>query len=200
MSDGALNTTGGEAAERREPDPPILRRVLQLGAAGRGRAEIAAALGMSPTVLAARGADDAVLAAALVEAAGLAEAWWEARAREACAAGRFNFVAACTREMRRRFGEGGPPAAAPQAAASSPAASPPARRGAVYLIPCNGRVKPHGTCPCTGYENDAEWRAQVERYYAEHPRERLGLPDPDEDRDNEDDCGDEEETYDDERF
>src|ERR1700761_8597716 len=87
MSDGAQDTAEGDAAE---PDEAVLRRVLQLGAAGRGRAEIAAALGMSPTVLMAREAQDAALAASLGEAAALSQAWWEARAREACEAGRFS--------------------------------------------------------------------------------------------------------------
>ena len=195
MSDGAASATEADAAERDA-------RVLQLGAAGRGRAEIAAALGMSPEALAAREAEDAALAAALSAAAGLAQAWWEAIAREACEAGRFSF-AAWTREMRRRFGERGPPAGskagkpkpAPAPADWKPGEEPfptqprPGER-AIFLLPCNGRAKkrPDGKCPCAAYHNDAYWAARDERYYAEHPEDR---PDPefDDEDDDEDDLG-----------
>jgi hypothetical protein len=194
MSDGA--------AEAAEQDEGVLRRVLQLGAAGRGRAEIAAALGMSPTVLMARESQDAALAASLGEAAALSQAWWEAMAREACEAGRFN-LAACTREMRRRFGEGGAtaePKPAPEAALMPapaedwkageepfPTKPRPGER-AIFLYPCNGRMKkgPDGKCRCGGYHNDAYWAARAEAYYAEHPDAR---PDPELDEDDDDDDG-----------
>ena len=198
MSDGAPNTAEGDAAEQ---DEAVLRRVLQLGAAGRGRAEIAAALGMSPTVLMAREAQDAALAASLGEAAALSQAWWEARAREACEAGRFN-LGACTREMRRRFGERGAPAETAPAPAPDAAPLPapaedwkageepfPTRprpgHTKIVLYPCNGRMKkgPDGKCRCGAYHNDAYWAASDEAYYAEHPDER---PDPELDEDDDD--------------
>ena len=212
MSDGAPDTAEGDAAE---PDEAVLRRVLQLGAAGRGRAEIAAALGMSPTVLMAREAQDAALAASLGEAAALSQAWWEAKAREACEAGRFS-LAACTREMRRRFGERGAAAAAAPAADAAPMPAPaedwkageepfPTRpkpgHTRIVLYPCNGRRKkgPDGKCRCGAYHNDAYWAASEATYYAEHPDER---PDPELDEDDDDlwddDLSDDEDELEDE--
>ena len=197
MSDGAPNTAAGDAAAGEARDEQVLRRVLQLGAAGRGRAEIAAALGMSPTVLMARESQDAALAASLGEAAALSQAWWEAMAREACEAGRFN-LGACTREMRRRFGASGAPAESKPASDAAPVPAPaedwkageepfptsprPGER-AIFLFPCNGRAKkgPDGKCPCAAYHNDAYWAAREARYHAEHPDDR---PDPELDDNN----------------
>jgi hypothetical protein len=193
MSDSAPNTTEGDAAEQ---DEGVSRRVLQFGAAGRGRAEIAAALGMSPTVLMARESQDAGLAASLGEAAALSQAWWEAMAREACEAGRFN-LGACTREMLRRFGESGAPAAPKTAPAAAPMPAPAEDWKAgeepfptkprpghtkIFLFPCNGRMKkgPDGKCRCGAYHNDAYWAAREAAYYAEHPDERPD-PEPDDD-------------------
>jgi hypothetical protein len=192
-----MSDSAAEAAER---DAVVLR----LGASGRGRVEIAAALGMTPAALAAHEAEDAALAAALAGAADLALAWWEAIAREACEAGKFSF-AAWTREMRRRFGETAPEGA-PRGAARPPAAAPQPAGGAVYLIPCNGRLRKDGTCPCAGYESDEQWRAEVARYYAQRPELNLDH-DEDEDEDDDDyahddenDWSDEEETFDDEQL
>ncbi len=195
MSDGAA-----EAAERDERD----QQVLRLGAAGLGRAEIARALGMCPEALDQREAEDPTLATALRGAAGLAQAWWEALAREACANGRFS-LAAWSREMKRRFGESGPPAgleaakvaSEPTAAAQAdwkpgeepfPTSPRPGERW-IYLMPCNGRMKkgPDGKCRCGAYHNDAYWAAGDERYYAEHPEDR---PDPEPDDEDEDDLSD----------
>jgi len=172
--------------------------VLQLGAEGRGRAEIAATLGLSPAALAAAAAEDAGLDAALRAAAGLAMAWWEALARDTCAAGRrFNF-AGWGREMRRRFGEawsgdgagdgagGEGGAAAPDAAAGPEPPPAPAWRPEGYrktprpgqtgvvVIPCNGRMKrrPDGTCPCGPCRDQRRWAAEEAAYYAAYPDQR----------------------------
>ncbi len=78
--------------------------VMTLGAAGRGRAEIALALGVSLPLLEVEAAEDTRLDALLRAADGLALAWWETQTREACEAGRFD-LAGWGREMQRRFGE-----------------------------------------------------------------------------------------------
>lgn len=178
MSDGAPNTAEAGAADEDERDQPDeedeedeadeedegderdeedardarQQAVLRLGAAGCGRAEIARALRMCPEALDQREAEDPGLATALRGAAGLAQAWWEGVAREAFAAGRFGFVAACTREMRRRFGEDGEPA---KSKAGRDLRSE--RRRTVYLLPCNGmdKLNPDGTCPCSSCQREA---------------------------------------------
>ena len=168
--------------------------VLRLGAAGRGRAEIAAALGLSRSQLVVRAAEDASLATALQRASDLALAWWEAMPNDAYEAGvRFNY-AAWGREMGRRFGE-----AAPRGAGQGAKARAAPVRGvetATYLIPCNGRTKlrPDGTCPCSAYHNEEYWRAGDERWRAENPDNY----DDDPDDLGDDDLDDEEEMTDDE--
>jgi hypothetical protein len=173
-----MTTDGAADAAERE----VL--VLQLGAEGRGRAEIAAALGLTPAALAAEAVEDASLEEALRTAVGLAMAWWEALARDSCEAGRrFNF-AGWGREMRRRFGEAWAGDAASEPAAE-PAPAPVSRPGgyrrtprpgqrAVYVIPCNRRMKrlPDGTCPCGVCKDQRRWAAEEAAYYAEHPDER----------------------------
>jgi hypothetical protein len=189
-TDGAAEAAAADAASREA-------LVLQLGAEGRGRAEIAAALGLSPAALAAAAAEDARLDGALRTASDLAMAWWEALAHDTCAAGRrFNF-AGWGREMRRRFGEawavegrfgdgaGSDSGAAALGAAAEPAPAPvwraegyrktprPGETG-VVVIPCNGRMKrrPDGTCPCGPCKDQRRWAAEEAAYYAAYPDQR----------------------------
>jgi hypothetical protein len=193
-----MSESAAEAAEGNASDQDAAARdarVLRLGAGGCGRAEIAAALGMSPAALAAREAGDAALAAALDEAAGLALAWREKIAREAYEAGRFNFVAAWTRERRERFGdsavgsdgEGRAPGRG-RAGLRRFGVEPPR---ATYRLPCNGmeKLNPDGTCPCGAYHDDDYWRAVDAAWRAESP-ENAETPTQDEIDDAADDDDD----------
>jgi hypothetical protein len=178
MIDVAAGTAEHEALERED-------LVLRLGAVGRGRAEIAAALGMSRAQLAAREAEDASLAVALQQAADLALAWWEAAPCEAFEAGvRFNY-GAWRREMAWRFGETAPPDLAPPKAARARAER---RETATCLIPCNGRTKlrPDGTCPCGAYHNEEFWRARDEQWRAENPDDDFDPSDDNEEMTDDD--------------
>ncbi len=139
-----MTTDGAGAPTERE----VL--VMSLGAEGRSRAEIALALEVSVEVLAAQAAEDSRLHNLLRAADGLALAWWEAQARDACEAGRFN-LAGWGREMQRRFGvaPGRPDGALPAARTGrAPRAALPVTT--IFKLPCNGKERrgPDGTCPC----------------------------------------------------
>ena len=123
--------------------------IRALGRQGMGRAEIAAALGLSLHRLDAWESAEPAVAAALAVADAAARAWWAGRQREALLEGARVNAGAWREAMAWRFGAPGKGGAA-AIAAPSPRAT--------YRIPCNLRTKllPDGTCPCSGV-HDADW-------------------------------------------
>jgi hypothetical protein len=109
----------------------VAARVLALGREGKGRAEIAAALGVSLQRLRAMEAETAEIGAALRRAETAAQAWWEAMQREALLGGARLNAGAWREAMAWRFGGVGKGGAAPQ----------PAPVLARYEIPDNGKER-----------------------------------------------------------
>ena len=109
-------------------------RILALGGEGKGRAEIAVALGVSVERLQEMERDQAEIHAALQLAATAARAWWEAIQREALSQGARVNAGAWRAAMAWRFGELGEGGAAPE----------PPRETAIYDIPHNGRPRRKG--------------------------------------------------------
>src|SRR5579862_1883564 len=137
----------------------VADRILALGRGGCGRAEIAAALGVSLQDLAAMEGEAPDVSAALRDAQTAAQAWWERAQREALMGGARLNAGAWRSAMAWRFGDPGK-----GAVAGPPAPEPPR---AIYRIPCNTRTKlrPDGTCPCAGV-HDAAWFRRTARLRA----------------------------------
>ena len=129
--------------------------IRALGRRGMGRAEIAAALGLSLHRLDAWEADEPAVAGALAVADAAARAWWAARQREALLQGARVNAGAWREAMAWRFGAAEQPAWGKGGAAAVAPVSPPR---VTFRIPCNlrTRLRPDGTCPCDGV-HDAAW-------------------------------------------
>ena len=138
-----------EVAEVAELDAAAAIRAL--GRRGMGRAEIAAALGLSLHRLGAWEADEPAIAGALAVADAAARAWWAARQREALLQGARVNAGAWREAMAWRFGAAGKAGGAAAVAPTSPPR-------AILRIPCNlrTRLRPDGSCPCAGV-HDAAW-------------------------------------------
>jgi hypothetical protein len=112
-------------------DPAALSaQILTLGREGKGRAEIAAALGVSLQRLRTMEAETPDVGAALRVAETAAQGWWEQRQREALLEGAHVNVAAWRSAMEWRFGDA-------KGRSAAAARAPLAR----YEIPDNGKER-----------------------------------------------------------
>ncbi|HZZ88159.1 MAG TPA: hypothetical protein VFE13_07465 [Caulobacteraceae bacterium] len=130
--------------------PEAAARALALGGEGRGRLQVAAALGFSADELDAAERQHPAFALALARADAAARAWWEALPREAVLEGARFSLPSWQAAMRRLWDGDG------KAPASPPALQAPPTVTARVVIPDNGRRRRR--LPETYYQNrDARW-------------------------------------------
>jgi len=117
------------------PSPELCAFVLARGREGKGRVEIASALGVTLARLEARAREDAALYEALVLADEAAKAWWMALSRELLSSGRAMSLGLWREAVTQRFG-------------GAAAMNAPPRPRVRIVIPDNGRplrkVPPRG--------------------------------------------------------